>query len=81
MRQCEPPIDFIDSIYLRRVALLVLSVFFVSFSAQSTFGQAFLSQSGQWKAMPVLVLQGLDKITARVSEFEIEVGQVGLLGT
>ena len=81
MRQCEPPIDFIDGIYLRRFALLVLCVFFVSFSAQSTFGQAFLSQSGQWKAMPVLVLQGLDKITARVSKFEIEVGQVGLLGT
>ena len=30
--------------------------------------------------MPVVVLQGLDKITARVSTFEIEVGEVGFFG-
>ena len=81
MRQFEHSIDWIDSIYPRRVTLIVLCIVFISFGAQSTFGKAFLSQSGQWKAMPVVVLQGLDKITARVSKFEIEVGQVGLLGT
>ena len=81
MRQFEHSIDWIDSIYPRRVTFIVLCIVFISFGAQSTFGKAFLSQSGQWKAMPVVVLQGLDKITARVSKFEIEVGQVGLLGT
>jgi hypothetical protein len=81
MRQFERSIDWIDIIYSRHVAFVVLCIFFVSFGVQSTFGQAVLSQSGPWKAMPVVVLQGLDKITARVSKFEIGVGQVGVLGT
>ncbi len=59
---------------------MVLSILFVGFDAPSTLGQSFLRQSNQWKPMPVVVLQGLDKITARVSTFEIEVGKVGSFG-
>ena len=81
MRQFENSIDWIDNIYPRRATFVILCIFFVSFGAQPTFGQTFLNQSSQWKAMPVVVLQGLDKITARVSKFEIEVGKVGVLGT
>ena len=81
MRPCKSLIVLIDDIIRRRFGLVVLSILFVGFDAPLTLGQSFLRQSNQWKAMPVVVLQGLDKITARVSKFEIEVGQVGLLGT
>ncbi len=63
-----------------RLAFVVFCIFFVGFDAPSTLGQSFLRESNQWKAMPVVVLQGLDKITARVSTFEIEVGKVGSFG-
>ena len=77
MRPCKSPIVLIDDVIRRRFTLMVLSILFVGFDAPSTLGQSFLRQSNQWKAMPVAVLQGLDKITARVSTFEIEVGKVG----
>ena len=80
MRPCKPPIVLIDDLIRRRFTLVVLSILFVGFDAPSTLGQSFLRQSNQWKAMPVAVLQGLDKITARVSTFEIEVGKVGFFG-
>ena len=80
MRPCKPPIVLIDDLIRRRFTLVVLSILFVGFDAPSTSGQSFLRQSNQWKAMPVVVLQGLDKITARVSTFEIEVGKVGFFG-
>ena len=80
MRPCKFPIVLIDGINRQRFMLVVLTILFVSFDAPSTLGQSFLRQSNQWKAMPVVVLQGLDKITARVSTFEIEVGKVGFFG-
>ena len=80
MRPCKSHIVVIDDIIRRCFTLLVLSILFVGFDAPSTLGQSFLRQSNQWKAMPVVVLQGLDKITARVSTFEIEVGKVGFFG-
>ena len=80
MRPCKSHIVVIDDIIRRCYTLLVLSILFVGFDAPSTLGQSFLRQSNQWKAMPVAVLQGLDKITARVSTFEIEVGKVGFFG-
>ena len=80
MRPCKSHIVVIDDIIRRCYTLLVLSILFVGFDAPSTLGQSFLRQSNQWKAMPVVVLQGLDKITARVSTFEIEVGKVGFFG-
>ena len=80
MRPFKFPIVLINDIIRRRFSLMVLSILFVSFDAPSTLGQSFLRQSNQWKAMPVVVLQGLDKITARVSTFEIEVGEVGFFG-
>ena len=80
MRPCKSHIVVIDDIIRRCFTLLILSILFVGFDAPSTLGQSFLRQSNQWKAMPVVVLQGLDKITARVSTFEIEVGKVGFFG-
>ena len=80
MRPCKSHIVVIDDIIRRCFTLLILSILFVGFDAPSTLGQSFLRQSNQWKAMPVAVLQGLDKITARVSTFEIEVGKVGFFG-
>lgn len=80
MRPCKSPIVLIDNIIRQCFALLILSIMFVGFNAPPTLGQSFLRQSNQWKAMPVVVLQGLDKITARVSTFEIEVGEVGFFG-
>ena len=80
MRPFKFPIVLINDIIRRRFALMVLSILFVSFDAPSTLGQSFLRQSNQWQAMPVVVLQGLDKITARVSTFEIEGGKVGSFG-
>ena len=80
MRPCKSHIVVIDDIIRRCLTLLILSILFVGFDAPSTLGQSFLRQSNQWKAMPVVVLQGLDKITARVSTFEIEVGKVGFFG-
>ena len=80
MRPCKSPIVLIDDVIRWRFTLVVLSIFFVGFDAPSTLGQSFLRQSNQWKAMPVAVLQGLDKITARVSTFEIEVGKLGFFG-
>ena len=80
MRPCKSHIVVIDDIIRRCFTLLVLSILFVGFNAPSTLGQSFLRQSNQWKAMPVAVLQGLDKITARVSTFEIEVGKLGFFG-
>ena len=80
MGPCKSPIVLIDDVIRRRFTLVVLCILFVGFDAPSTLGQSFLRQSNQWKAMPVAVLQGLDKITARVSTFEIEVGKVGFFG-
>ena len=80
MRPCKSPIVLTDDVIRRRFTLVVLSILFVGFDAPSTLGQSFLRQTNQWKAMPVAVLQGLDKITARVSTFEIEVGKVGDFG-
>ena len=80
MRPCKSHIVVIDDIIRRCLTLLILSILFVGFDAPSTLGQSFLRQSNQWKAMPVVVLQGLDKITARVSTFEIEVGKLGFFG-
>jgi len=80
MRPRKSPIVLIDDIIRRCFTLVVLSILFVGFDAPSTLGQSFLRQSNLWKAMPVVVLQGLDKITARVSTFEIEVGKVGFFG-
>ena len=80
MRLRKFPIVLIHDIIRWRFLLVVLSILFVSFDASSALGQSFLRQSNQWKAMPVVVLQGLDKITARVSTFEIEVGKVGSFG-
>ena len=80
MRPCKSLIVLIDDIIRRRFTLVILTILFVGFDAPSTLGQSFLRQSNQWKAMPVVVLQGLDKITARVSTFEIEVGKVGFFG-
>lgn len=34
-----------------------------------------------WIELPVAVMQGLDKITARISTFEAEVGEVATFGT
>ena len=80
MRPRKFPTVLIHYIFRWRFALVVLSVLFVGFDAPSALGQSFLRQSNQWKAMPVVVLQGLDKITARVSTFEIEVGKIGYFG-
>ena len=80
MRLRKFPIVLIHDMIRWRFLLVVLSILFVSFDASSALGQSFLRQSNQWKAMPVVVLQGLDKITARVSTFEIEVGKVGYFG-
>ena len=76
----EIPVFLISDIIRWRFALVVLIILFFGFDSPSTLGQSFLRQSNQWKAMPVVVLQGLDKITARVSTFEIEVGKVGSFG-
>lgn len=80
MRPRKFPIFLINEKIRRRFALVILSILFAGFDAPSTLGQSFLRQSNQWKAMPVVVLQGLDKITARVSTFEIEVGKTGSFG-
>ena len=76
----EIPVFLISDIIRWRFALVVLIILFFGFDSPSTLGQSFLRQSNQWKAMPVVVLQGLDKITARVSTCEIEVGKVGSFG-
>ena len=80
MRPRKFPIVLINDIIRWCFAPVILSILFVGFDAPSTLGQSFLRQSNQWKTMPVVVLQGLDKITARVSTFEIEVGKVGSFG-
>jgi len=45
------------------------------------FSQSLLRKTPPWLSMPVTVLQGLDKITARVSTFEISADNVGYFGT
>ena len=80
MRPSEIPMFLISDIIRWRFALVALIILFFGLDSSSTLGQSFLRQSNQWKAMPVVVLQGLDKITARVSTFEIEVGKVGSFG-
>ena len=45
------------------------------------YSQSTVMHSNPWQVMSVVVLQGLDKITARVSKFEIEVDEVGYFGT
>jgi hypothetical protein len=45
------------------------------------YSQSAVMHSNPWQVMSVVVLQGLDKITARVSKFEIEVDKVGYFGT
>ena len=61
------------------VCLVLFSGIFVVI--QSCFGQSLIRQKNIWLSMPVTVLQGLDKITARVSTFEISEDNVGYFGT
>jgi hypothetical protein len=60
------------------VFVLWIGIFII---VQSCLSNPLLQQENSWLSMPVTVLQGLDKITARVSTFEILEGKSGYFGT
>ncbi len=52
--------------------------------ASTAFAQTALAQSAaaeDWRQHEIAVLQGLDKVTARISRFEVPVGQTVRFGT
>ena len=57
---------------------LILSLFLTSNEVHSL---NFLQKTSRWHAMPVAVLQGLDKITARVSTFQVDINNTAVYGT
>ena len=58
--------------------VLWIAIFII---VQPCLSKSLLRQENPWLSMPVTVLQGLDKITARVSTFEILEGNAGYFGT
>ena len=73
---------FIDCCLVARLWLssIFLIVLFL-LHPPPAYSQSTVMHSNPWQVMSVVVLQGLDKITARVSKFEIEVDKVGYFGT
>lgn len=62
-----------------KFVLTGLAVFLATLSAVAG-AQTSADESG-WVDLPVVVMQGLDKITARISTFEAPVGQSAVFGT
>jgi hypothetical protein len=65
----------------REVAHACLILVFLAITAADTSAQTVLRRSDPWLIMEGAVLQGLDKITARVSTVPIAVGGSGGYGT
>jgi len=65
----------------REVGHACLIVLFVLIAAADASAQSVLRRSDPWLIMQGAVLQGLDKITARVSTVPIAVGETGSYGT
>ena len=59
----------------------LLATFFVLVAQGQSHAQNVLRRSDPWLIMPAVVLQGLDKITARVSKVAINVNETGDYGT
>lgn len=73
---------FIDFyLVLRLWPILAFLIVFLFLHSRPAYSQSTVMRSNPWQVMSVVVLQGLDKITARVSKFEIEVDEVGYFGT
>ena len=64
---------------LSKISLLWLAGFLITPMAPAV-AQTPGSEPG-WIEFPVAVMQGLDKITARISTFEAEVGETAIFGT
>ena len=67
--------------FLRPVIMCFVLCAGTFIGVQACYSQSVLRQENPWLIMPVTVLQGLDKITARVSTFEILENNVGYFGT
>jgi hypothetical protein len=67
--------------FIRSVTVCFVLWFGIFIVVHPCFGKSLLRQKNPWLIMPITVLQGLDKITARVSTFEILEGNVGYFGT
>jgi hypothetical protein len=63
------------------VLLTLLASLLSPFFQNQASAQTVLRRSDPWLIMPAAVLQGLDKITARVSNLAIDVDDTGAYGT
>ncbi len=61
--------------------LVVFCLLSVRAAGDAASQPAMERSSGSWLDMPVAVLQGLDKITARVTTFAVDVGDSSRIGT
>ena len=60
--------------------VLIWAIFVLIVRADGANSQTVTGEPG-WIELPVAVMQGLDKITARISTFEAQVGQTATFGT
>jgi hypothetical protein len=67
--------------FLRSAVVYLILCIGIFIIVKPCFSESLLRQKNPWLSMPVTVLQGLDKITARVSTFEILEDNVGYFGT
>ena len=74
----------LEQIRSARAAARLLAVFCIFAAGQfsvSVGAQSVLRRSDPWHDMPIAVLQGLDKITARVSTFAVKMDEPSRYGT